>query len=269
LKSELQDKLLQLRSEEELLSESLKLKQTSIDVIEKRKFEIEETHLNVENNFSQVLLKFTDELNISKSKLSSLRQEILDKERELSSKEKILLEKTTQVAEYGGMTKVLQKERSAAEQLLSNLKQESNELNELVLTLKDEANRQKLLTQQLRSETASLEIKKDSLEKEMRHLLIQTGESFSGLNDNKQKLAIDMAKSARELEDLQKRIGDQKNELRNLKSETSSEEIKKEEFTAKISELIAMEKNLKFRMAELEKKVGTAENKSPTESQFS
>ena len=261
-KNELQDKLLQIRNDEENLAESLNLKQRAIEDIEKRKFEIEETHLKVENNFSQVLLKFIEELNSSKNKLTSLRQDILEKEKELSHKEKILLEKTSQVAEYGGMTKVLQKGRSAAEQLLSNLKQEFNELNDLVVGLKDEANRQKLFMQQLRSETASLEIKKESFEKDIRQFFIQTSDNYSALNDSKQKLALEIAQSTRELETLRNQIADRKDELRQLKAETSTTEVKKEECTAKISELISLEKNLKFRIAEHEKKINLVEGKN-------
>lgn len=262
VKNELQDKLLQLGNDEETLTESVNQKQKTIEELEKRKFEIEESHLKVENNFSQVLQKFTEELSSSKNKLSSLRQEILEKEKELSHKEKILLEKTTQVAEYGGLTKVLQKERAATEQLLSNLKQESSELSNSVLSLKDEATRQKLFIQQLKSETASLEIKKESFEKDIRQLFIQISENYSSLNDNKQKLVLETAQATRELEELKELIANQKNELRQLKTETANTEIKKEEYTAKISELIAMEKNLKFRILENEKKMNNDEGKN-------
>lgn len=262
IKNELQDKLLQIRNEEENLSESLKLKQHAIEESEKRKFEVEETHLKVENNFSQILLKFTEELNSSKNKFTSLRQDILEKEKELSHKEKILLEKTSQVAEYGGMTKVLQKERAAAEQLLSNLKQEFNELNNLVIGLKDEANRHKLFMQQLRSETSSLEIKKESLEKDIRQFLNQTNENYSALSDSKQKLSIEIAQNMQELETLRDQLANQKNELRFLKAETAATEVKKEEYTAKISELISVEKNLKFRIAEHEKKINLIDGKN-------
>ena len=249
------------RNEEENFSESLKQKQNAIEDIEKRKFEVEEAHLVVENNFSQVLLKFTEELNTAKNRLSSLRQDILDKEKELNGKEKILLEKTTQIAEYGGMTKVLQKERAATEQFMRNLKEEFSELNGEVIKLKDESNKQKINLQQLRSETSSLEIKKESLEKEIRQLLNQTSENFSGLNENKQKLSVEVAQSSRELDELKEQISKVRNDLRDLKAETANVETQKEEFTAKISELIAMEKNLKYKISEHEKKINGLEDR--------
>jgi len=261
VRNEIQEKILLYRNEEENFSELLRIKQNAIEEIEKRKFEIEETHLAVENNFSQVLLKFTEELNTAKNKLNSLRQEILDKEKELNSKEKILLEKTSQIAEYGGMTKVLHKERAATEQFMKNLKEEFSELNEEVLKLKDETNKQKINLQQLRSESSSLEIKKESLEKEIKQLLNQTSENFSGLNENKQKLSLEVAQSSRELDELKEQISKTRNEIRDLKAETANVETQKEEFTSKISELIAMEKNLKFKISEHEKKIGSPEDK--------
>jgi len=259
--NEIQEKILLYRNEEENFSESLKQKQNAIEDIEKRKFEVEEAHLVVENNFSQVLLKFTEELNTAKNRLSSLRQDILDKEKELNGKEKILLEKTTQIAEYGGMTKVLQKERAATEQFMRNLKEEFSELNGEVIKLKDESNKQKINLQQLRSETSSLEIKKESLEKEIRQLLNQTSENFSGLNENKQKLSVEVAQSSRELDELKEQISKVRNDLRDLKAETANVETQKEEFTAKISELIAMEKNLKYKISEHEKKINGLEDR--------
>ena len=261
IKNEIQEKILIYRNEEENYSESLKQKQNAIEEIEKHKFEVEEAHLIVENNFSQVLLKFTEELSTAKNRLGSLRQEVLDKEKELNSKEKILLEKTTQIAEYGGMTKVLQKERAATEQFMRNLKEEFSELNDKVIQLKDEANKQKIILQQLRSETSSFEIKKESLEKEIKQLLNQTSENFSGLNENKQKLSLEVAQGSRELDELKELISKMRNELRDLKAETANVETQKEEFTAKISELIAMEKNLKYKISEHEKKINNSESK--------
>jgi len=193
--------------------------------------------------------------------LSSLRQEILDKEKELNGKEKILLEKTTQIAEYGGMTKVLQKERAATEQFMRNLKEEFSELNDKVIQLKDEANKQKINLQQLRSEISSLEIKKESLEKEIKQLINQTSENFSGLNENKQKLSLEVAQGSHELDELKELISKMRNELRDLKAETANVETQKEEFTSKISELIAMEKNLKYKISEHEKKINNSESK--------
>ncbi|MDP2039096.1 MAG: hypothetical protein Q8L04_17080, partial [Ignavibacteria bacterium] len=57
-----------------------------------------------------------------------------------------------------------------------------------------------------------------------------------------------------ELEDLINQVADLRAQLRELKNETAKVETQKEEYSAKISELIAMEKNLRFKIAEHERK---------------
>jgi len=57
-------------------------------------------------------------------------------------------------------------------------------------------------------------------------------------------------------------LAEENEELRQLKAEASATEIKREECTAKISELIALEKNLKFRISEHEKKINLVEGKN-------
>jgi chromosome segregation ATPase len=259
IKLEIQQRIFQLRNEEDELTETLDQRQKLIEELENRKFQMEESQLTVENNFSQILLKFTDELNGYKNKLSSLRQEILDREKELNAKEKILLEKTMQVAEYGGLTKVLLKERTATEQFMKNLKEEFSELNGQVFRLKDEANRHKIIVQQLHSETSSLELKKESLEKEIKQLLTLSSENYSDLNENKQKLILEISQDTRELEELESQLETVKNELRQLRAETAQVEVKKEEQTAKISELIARENSLKHKISEQENKINPAD----------
>ena len=258
VRTELDENILRLRNDEEKFTAELNQKRIFIDELEKRKIEIEENHLKVENDFSQVINKFTEEFNAAKEKLNSLRQDILEKEKELNSKERILLEKTGQVAEYSGLTKVLQKERAAVEQLIRNLKEEYSELNKEALVLKDDANRHKIYLQQLQSESTLLELKKDSFEKEMRNLINQTNENYSVLSEQKQKLAAEINENALMLNDLKNQVASSKEELRSLRTETANTETKKEEFASKISELIAMEKSLKFKIAQHEKKLDNA-----------
>jgi len=110
LKNEMQDKILLLRDEEVPLSDELSRKQNAIDALEKHTFELEGTKLTAESNFSQILVKFTEELAVAKTRLDQLKQEIFEKEKELNTKEKLLLEKAFQIAEYSGLSKVLEKE---------------------------------------------------------------------------------------------------------------------------------------------------------------
>ena len=262
IKNEIQDKILLLKKEEEETSEELSRKHNLIDEIEKRKFQFEEEYLKIEKDFSTLVENFTEEFEEGKKRINAIRLEILEKEKELNLKEKTLLEKTSQVAEYGGLAKVLQKERSATEQLLINLKEEYEDLTKDILTLKDESNKHKISIQQLRSEIESLDIKKESLEKEIRQLIAKSGEDYSILNEQKQNLALEINENDRLLENLKDQVAKFKDDLRSLKAETASTETRKEEFTARISELIAMEKSLRYKISEHEKRLSDIEGNS-------
>jgi len=267
IKSELQEKILQLRTNEDNLNESISSKQKIIEGLEKRKFEVEETYLQLENNLSQVLQKFIEEQTSSKSRIALLKQEILDKEKEISSKERLLLDKTSQIAEYGGLTKILQKERATTEQIITNLKDQQIDLNEQLPGLREKINRQKLLTQQLKAEIEQLEGKKESVEKELKSIITQINNSYSNLDETKQKLQQEVIEKRSELEEIKEQIEQFENVLRDLKVEVRQVDTQKEQFTAKVSELIALEKSLKHSISEHEKKLSESNNdNSSTES---
>jgi chromosome segregation ATPase len=86
VRNEIQDKILQLKREEESLTVSLSTRQQISEELEKKKLDFDESHLKIENNLALILQKFIEELNSSKDKLSSLRQQIIDKEKELNEK---------------------------------------------------------------------------------------------------------------------------------------------------------------------------------------
>ena len=260
LKNEMQDKILLLRDEEVPLSDELSRKQNAIDALEKHTFELEGTKLTAESNFSQILVKFTEELAVAKTRLDQLKQEIFEKEKELNTKEKLLLEKAFQIAEYSGLSKVLQKERSSNEQMNANMKEELKELTLELNGLKDEAGRHAVLAGKMRSETEILEAKKESLEKEIRQLIGEADRHYTSLNERKSLLLTEISESTARFNELKNQIASFKQELGSVKSETADAELKKEEYTAKVSELIALEKSLKFRISAYERQI--KENKT-------
>ena len=127
-------------------------------------------------------------------------------------------------------------------------------LNQDILLLKESVNKQKLILQQLRSESISYESRRDSFQKEIKQLFSQTNEEFSTLTENKLSIVDEINVRSKELEDLINQVADLRAQLRELKNETAKVETQKEEYSAKISELIAMEKNLRFKIAEHERK---------------
>jgi len=255
VKNEIQDKILQLKKEEEVLSEALSVKKQISEELEKKKLDFDESHLKIENNLVLILQKFAEELNSTKENLSSIRQQIIDKDKELNEKEKILLEKTTHIVEYGGMAKVLQKERSAAEKQVVDLKEERDLISNEILLLKDDIVKKNMHLQQLGNETNIFSTKKETLEKEIRGILQLYEDNLLTLTSDKQIITQEIMENTHHVDELKNKIDLLNKELRDLKNEIANAEKKKEEYTAKVSELIAMEKNLKHRISENEKKL--------------
>jgi chromosome segregation ATPase len=252
VKSELQDKILKLKNEEENLSSLVEGKQKAVEELNKRKIELEENQLKIENNISQIFTKFTDELTLYKNQLSSLSNDITEKDKELESKERILLEKTTQVAEYGGLTKVLQKEKAGIELFISNLKEETRGLTEELLKMKENVNREKLFLTQFKAEAQTYQEKKDMLQKELMQIINHIGQEYSTLTQNKLDIVDEITLRNKELDNLLEQLGSIKANLLELKFETAKMEKQKEEYASKVTELIAMDKNLRSKIVETE-----------------
>ncbi|OGU59141.1 MAG: hypothetical protein A2V66_12830 [Ignavibacteria bacterium RBG_13_36_8] len=254
IKNKIDEDLLKKKDEEEEIQHKLMEIKGEINEIQRHNLEIEENHLKVENALSDTLQKFGGELNDAKNKLNSVKQEILNKEKSLNEKEKILLEKSFQLAEYGGLTKVMQKERSSAEEAIASLKEQQKELYENVALLKDHENKEKISLHEIRTETESLRNKKGELEKKLKELLSHVNKNYSEAEKNSELISEELKEKNKQLTDLKDRISAAKNELRNLREETAKIELHKEEYSVKIAELEALEKNLKFKISEHEQR---------------
>ncbi|MFC2139665.1 hypothetical protein ACFLR4_03290 [Bacteroidota bacterium] len=253
IRKELDEEILKIKDEEEQLQRKFDELKKQVLESEKRKLDIEEKHLEIENIFSETLKKFTEELSEAKSKLSEVKNESHNKEKSLNAKEKILLEKSFQIAEYGGLSKVLQKEKAAAEQALADLKDEHQELLDSISTLRDKEAQQKILLNELNTNTNTLQTQKDELEKKLKDFINQIHKNYSDSEDSAKLIKIELNEKVALSNELQNNIEKAKNELKELKEEFSQLDIKKEETTAKVSKLIAKEKLLKQKIADLQK----------------
>lgn len=223
--------------------------QNKISEIEKRKYEIEESQLELENILSGTIQKYTEEVNVANQKLGAIKKIILDKEKQLRDIEKLIIEKSSQVAEYQGLVKVLQKERATFEIMVSELKNEQNEMNSLISQLKDKENERRIMLHQLKTETDSIQVKKMELEREFKLILKSTNENFGALEERKKAVLEEIKINDEKLDVVNKNISESKNLLQSIKKESAAVEIEKERSTAKISELIAMEKALQSKIA--------------------
>lgn len=151
------------------------------------------------------------------------------------------------------MTKVLQRERITAEQLIENLKEEQQELNDELIKTKELLADHKSYIHLLKNDIHTLSAKKESLEKELKSLLNTANNDYSSIEEIKLKTEQEIINDRRIIDELNETIAGLKNEVRILKLEKTNVETEKEEVAAKIAELIALEKNLKFKIDEYEK----------------
>lgn len=255
IKSQINEDILTNKDKEEEFEHKLNEIKEQILEAEKKKLEVEESHLQVENSLSETMRKFIDELNDTKTKLNATKQEIHNKEKILNEKEKVILEKSFQIAEYGGLNKVLQKEKAATEEMIAELKTQKNELSDNVAELKDKVAEQKILLNGIRTEHDSIKSKKEELEKRFKEFLDITNNSYSEAEKRNELLSSVLNEKTTQIEDLKSRIEKEKDQLRELKEEFTKVDLMKEEHTAKVSELIAQEKNLQKKISDLEQQI--------------
>ena len=255
IKSQINEDILTVKDKEEEFVHKLNEIKEQILEEEKKKLEVEESHLQVENSLSETMRKFIDELNDAKTKLNTTKQEIHEKEKILNEKEKILLEKSFQIAEYGGLNKVLQKEKAATEEMITGLKTQQKELSDNVAELKDKEAEQKILLNKIRTEHDAIKSKKEELEKRFKEFLDITNNSYSEAEKRNELLSSELKEKTTQVEDIKSRIEKEKDEVRKLKEEFSKIDLLKEEHTAKVTELIAQEKNLQKKISDLEQQI--------------
>lgn len=253
IKNELNEDILIHKEKEDELKSKIEKTQQFVDTLEKRKTVVEESNIKVENIFSETISNFTEEIDQAKSKLHELKKEIYEKEKTLIQKEKILLEKSFHIAEYGGLNKVLQKERAAAELIIKELREEERELSNSVNALKDKENEHKIAVHDLQHQTDSLNKKKADLEKQLRDVLNDVSSNYSKSEENKNRLLEEINEKNLILDKLKDSINTARSELRSIKEEASQMEIKKEEVSSKVTELISLEKNMKFKIEQKRK----------------
>jgi len=143
VRNNLNDDIISKRNELEKLKLELDNLRNLISDHEKRKFEAEESTLKLENLMTTTIVKFNDELQNSSQKLNGIKHEILNRERELGEKEKSLIEKSSQIAEYGSLIKVMKREKDNLEENIQNLRANERELNNIYESLNDRLTKRK------------------------------------------------------------------------------------------------------------------------------
>ena len=259
IRNEVNAEILNKRETDEMLTKQTEELQKQVADLEKLKFEIQDANISIEKTLVDTMQKFTDEIKTSKDKLNSLREEILEKEKLLKEKENALSERSAHMLEYGAMNKVLSKEKDTLEITLAELKQEKDDVNTELLLLKENLASQKQVNSDLLSETNQLQSRRNELETSLKELLSKMSNDYSKTEESKIKIHEEISAKKETITEMNKEIEQSREELKKLKSEIKHLDLQKESFKSKVSELVGLEKKLKFTITQHEKYINENE----------
>jgi len=244
------------------LDEKINDNKKKISELENKRYRIEENNILLESSLTETTLKFTEEINAAKTKLSSIKRIIVEKERNLNNKEKLFNEMNTQVYEYTGMVQLLKKEKGNYEQKIAELKKEKTELMEEMPSFKEKENKHKLRIGQLKSELEVFEVKKKNIERDFGEFLESRSKNFNESQKNSEILSNEITRKESILEKLDTGLDDLKASSRILKDEIAKAELEKEEHSTNIAQLIAMEKTFQLKVESYKKELERIEEET-------
>jgi len=261
LKTELSEKLLKIRDEETSVSNQLNVLRSKVSALEDKKFEIEETNLSMEKGFLETFEKFAEDIKDNKNQLGSIKQMILNKNKELKEKDDLVLEKSTQISEYSGIVKVLKKEKENLEQQIDSLNERKEQLSNSLLLIKENFGSLKIQNVELRAQNEILQIKKNSIEKELTELISKTSIDLEESQKRSDGLTSELLEKEKILSELNQQIEEKRDELTLFQDDMHKAELQREEYSTKISQLIAIEKGFQEKIENYKAKIEEFENK--------
>ena len=173
-----------------------------------------------------------------------------------------MLAKNTELSEYTGLVKVIRLEKENIEKDIERLSKRKDEFNDNIALLKDELNSLKLEMNNITIESESLLLKKNLIEKELSELLFSTAKEFADIQHKNEEASRQLIGHQKEQKVLDDEIEQQKDELTKLFDQLSKSEIEKEEHSAKISQLISLEKSFQSKIDDYNKKIDEIESEA-------
>jgi len=247
--------LLKKKEEEFGFDKHLKELKNNIAVLEEKKFKIEENILQLDSSFMDITKKLTEEINDSKSKLISIKQLILEKDRDFNKKEKTFLERNTQLAEYTGMVRLLRKEKDLLENQLNDLKNTKETLNENIISLIEKESTGKVNVNEYNLEIQDLITKRESISSELNSLLDSSYKNYNDYNEKNSLLINEIQNHESILASLSEKVIALELILAKLNEDISKADLEKEERSANISQLVVMEKSFKEKVETYKKEL--------------
>jgi len=254
--------LIRKKEEESSFDDQLTELKNNILDFEEKKFKVEENILQLENSFAETTKAFTDEINESKSKLTSIKQLIIEKDREFNLKETTLLERNTQLAEYTGIVRLLRKEKESVEIQLQDLKKTKDRLSDKIISLKEEESKGKTTINQYKLEINDLIKKRESISYELNSLLDNSNNNYSEYNEKNKLLIHEINYHEKIISTLSEKTDKLEVALSKINEDVTKADLEKEERSTNIAQLITMEKTFKEKVETYKKELERIEEET-------
>ena len=262
ISEEIERELIRKREEASSFDEQINELKNEITNYEERKFKVEENILKMESHFADATKVFAEEINEAKIKLNSIKQLIIDKDREFNKKEQIFLERNTQLAEYTGMVRMLRKEKDSVENMLRDLQIEKNQVNEKLIVLKEKESEAKLTIERYHSEIRDLLHKREGIGYELSNILNESSKSYTEFHQKSELLNQEIIQKEETIHELSENISDLELGMQKLKEDIAKAEMEKEDHSTKIAQLITMEKTFQSKVETYKKELERIEEET-------
>jgi len=262
ISEEIERELIRKREEASSFDEQINELKNEITNYEERKFKVEENILKMESHFADATKVFAEEINEAKIKLNSIKQLIIDKDREFNKKEQIFLERNTQLAEYTGMVRMLRKEKDSVENMLRDLQIEKNQVSEKLIALKEKESEAKLTIEKYNSEIRDLVHKREGISYELSNILNESSKSYTEFHQKSEMLNQEIIQKEETIHELSENISDLELGMQKLKEDIAKAEMEKEDHSTKIAQLITMEKTFQSKVETYKKELERIEEET-------
>src|SRR5690606_7498702 len=243
-KNEVDKKIAALKDEAEKLKAENDKMRDYVNLLEKRRAEIEQGNVELEARFGKMFQKFNQELNEINKKRNILERVALKKEKDIDEKDQMLFEKITALEESERVLNMRQAELESLEQVLNNMNKEKELLRNDIQKLEDETRDRKNYNHDLKLETEMLYKKRFVLEKSMQELLNLMIESFNKSRERKTKVTAEVREQEEQLQAFREKISDSLREMEQVESSVNSLKIEYEEYRGQVAKFKTMKRKL-------------------------
>ena len=209
----------------------------------------------MESNFAETTKIFAEEINEAKTKLNSIKQLIIDKDREFNKKEQIFLERNTQLAEYTGMVRLLRKEKDSVENKLKDLKIEKELIHEKVILLSGKESEAKITIEKYKMEIQDLMYKREHVSHELSSLIESSSNTYTEYHSKNEELRIAIIEKEELIHELAENINDLELAVVKLKDDIAKADMEKEDRSKKIAQLITIGKTFQSKVKTYKKEL--------------